>query len=135
VNNVQSIAENKLKNTFYTGERHCFNFEKYVQVHKDQHTSLESLKELGFPRLDDRTKVQQHLINGIRTDLLDTAKGQQVWASPLLRANFETCVDLFKTFLSQQSANNTSTVNVSNTSTHEVRGCGSRGDHTDRRYN
>jgi hypothetical protein len=132
--NVQSIAENKLQNTFYTGERRRFNFEKYVQIHKDCHTALEGLEEFGFPRLDDRTKVR-HLLNGMRTDSLDAAKGQ-IWASPVLRADFEACVDLFKTFLSQQSANNTNTMNVSDTSTNYRgggRGRGGRGDRQERR--
>jgi hypothetical protein len=64
--NVQSQAENKIENTWYTGERRRFTFEKYVQIHKDQHTALKALKEHGYPRLNDRTKVS-HLLNGMRT--------------------------------------------------------------------
>jgi hypothetical protein len=94
---------------------HRFNFEKYVQIHKDQHTALNGIEEFGFPRLDDWTKVH-HLLNGMRTDSLDAAKGQ-IWASHTLRANFEACVDLFKTFLSQQTANSTNAMNVSDLST------------------
>jgi hypothetical protein len=131
--NVQSRAENKLQNTFYTGERRRFTFEKYVQVHKDQHTSLQALEEFGYPRLDDRTKVR-HLINGIRTKELDAAKGQ-VWASATLRSDFDGCVDLFKTFLEQQSASTATNLNVSSTNTRGGRGRGGRGgDRNERRF-
>jgi hypothetical protein len=63
---IQAEAENKLKNTFYNGERRNWNFEKFVQTHKDQHTAIEGLFQYGYPSLDERTKVR-HLIAGIRT--------------------------------------------------------------------
>jgi hypothetical protein len=50
--NIQVEAKNKLKNTFYSGERRNWNFERYVQIHKDQHTAIEGLFQYGYPSLD-----------------------------------------------------------------------------------
>ena len=39
--NIVDEAEIMLLSTFYTGEKHNFTFEKYVQIHKDAHTMLD----------------------------------------------------------------------------------------------
>jgi hypothetical protein len=124
--NIQAEAENKLKNTFYSGERRNWNFERYVQIHKDQHTAIEGLFRYGYPSLDERTKVR-HLMAGIRTNELDTVKAQ-VWSSIALRGDFDACVDLFKTFIQQKASSTTKTLNISGTSTERGgRGGGGRG--------
>lgn len=124
--NIQAEAENKLKNTFYSGERRNWNFERYVQIHKDQHTAIEGLFQYGYPSLDERSKVR-HLMAGVRTNELDTVKAQ-VWSSVALRGDFDACVDLFKTFIQQKASNTTKTLNISNTSTERGgRGGGGRG--------
>ena len=66
-------------------------------MHQDQHTILQSLVQHGYPGIDERSKVR-HLLDGIKTNELDTAKGQ-IWASPALQNNFDDCVTLFQDFI------------------------------------
>jgi hypothetical protein len=45
---VQAWAEGKLNSMVYQGKKRCFNFERYVQIHKEQHTALYGLEEHGY---------------------------------------------------------------------------------------
>ena len=78
----------------------CWNFEKYVCMHQDQHTILQSLVQHGYAGIDEHSKVR-HLLDSIKTNELDTAKGQ-IWASPLLQNNFDHCVMLFQDFINNK---------------------------------
>ena len=53
VDNMVSLAEKKLAMTTYTGERRHWTFEKYVTLHKDQHSILEGLTEHGYAGIDE----------------------------------------------------------------------------------
>jgi hypothetical protein len=129
---IQAEAENKLKNTFYNGERQNWNFEKFVQTHKDQHTAIEGLFQYGYPSLDKCTKVR-HLIAGIQTTELESVTNQ-VWSSVTLRGDFDACVDLYKTFINMKASTVSKTLNDSNVGTD--RGGGGRGGRggNERRY-
>ena len=48
MNHQVNKAKTKLKDSSYHGERHRWNFEKYVCMHQDQHTILEGLVEAGI---------------------------------------------------------------------------------------
>jgi hypothetical protein len=48
VDNMATQAEDKLKNTVYNGEQHRWDFERYVNVHKQQHSIMEGLTEHGY---------------------------------------------------------------------------------------
>jgi ribosomal protein S13 len=48
VDNMATMAEDKLKSTVYNGEQRCWDFEKYVNVHKSQHSIMEDLVEHGY---------------------------------------------------------------------------------------
>lgn len=37
LDNMASMAEDKLKTTVYNGEQHLWDFSKYINVHKSQH--------------------------------------------------------------------------------------------------
>ena len=66
-NNVDTMstrAESRLEKTTYSGEKHNWNFEKYVKVHADQHAILEGLVDYGYAGIDERSKVR-HLLKGI----------------------------------------------------------------------
>ena len=78
MNHQVNEAETKLKVLSYHGERRHWNFEKYVHMHQDQHTILQGLVEHGYAGIDDQSKVC-HLLDGIKTNELDMAKGQ-IWA-------------------------------------------------------
>ncbi|KAI2501827.1 hypothetical protein MHU86_12665 [Fragilaria crotonensis] len=49
VDNMATLAEDKLKNTVYNGEQRRWDFERYVNVHKQQHSIMEGLIEHGTP--------------------------------------------------------------------------------------
>jgi heptaprenylglyceryl phosphate synthase len=58
VDNMATMAEDKLKMTVYNGEQSHWDFEKYVNVHKQQHSTMEGLVEHGYTGIDPRSKVR-----------------------------------------------------------------------------
>ena len=73
IDNMATMAEARIRATTYTGERHHWNFEKYVKVLVDQHTIFENLTQHGYAGVNPRSKVR-HLADGIKTDKLDSVK-------------------------------------------------------------
>ena len=106
VDNMSTIAENKLQNTTYTGEKRRFNFERYVQIHVDQHNILDGLVRYGYSGIDERSKVR-YLLNGIKTTALDSVK-TRILSDSNLRSNFDACVTLFQDMLTQTKESNDS---------------------------
>ena len=103
-NNVDimaSAAEKTMQTTVYNGEMKRWDFEKFVNLHKQQHSILDGLVLHGYAGIDERSKVR-HLVEGIKTDKLDTIKGQ-ILASAELRSSFDKCVTLFQDFIRQQT--------------------------------
>ena len=54
---MSTQAERKLEMANYSGEKHNWNFEKYVKLQKDQHAILKGLVEHGYAGIDTRSKV------------------------------------------------------------------------------
>jgi hypothetical protein len=77
------------------------------------------LKEYGYALIEDSSKVS-HLLKGIKTTELDVCK-TQVMASPSLREDFASTVELYSTFIKQMRAENTQ-LNVSEVSFARGRG-------------
>ena len=50
-------AERKLQNSHYDGEKKSWDWDKYVAIHKEQHTIIESLVDNGYSGMDKGTKV------------------------------------------------------------------------------
>jgi hypothetical protein len=75
-----------------------------MQIHTEQHSILNRVKDYGYSVIDDSSKVR-HLIKGIKTTELDVCK-TQVMASPSLRDDFASTVELFSTFIKQMKAEN-----------------------------
>lgn len=73
VDNMATMAEDKLKTTVYNGEQRRWDFEKYVNVHKQQHSIVEGLVEHGYTGIDPRSKVR-YLLDGIKTEKFDAVK-------------------------------------------------------------
>ena len=103
-------VEAKLKDSSYHGEKCRWNFKKYVCMHQDQHTILQGLVQHGYAGIDEHSKVH-HLLDGIKTNELDTAKGQ-IWASPSLQNNFDDCITLFQDFINHKRTANTQTSTI-----------------------
>ena len=98
VNNMAPSAESKLQITTYSKEGKRWNFESYVSLHKEQHQILQQLElDHGYKGIDDGTKVQ-FLLDGIKSEKLNTVKAQ-IFSSSDLQTDFDRCVDLFKSFL------------------------------------
>lgn len=115
INNRITEAESKLSSSSYNGERRRWNFEAYVRLHTEQHAILAEFEERGsYKGLDERSKVRL-LLNGIKTGELDAVK-TTVWNDQALQADFNRCVGLFKSYITQRAMSSTS-INVSQVST------------------
>ena len=115
MNHQANEAEAKLKDSSYHGEKRRWNFEQYVCMHQDQHTILQSLVQHGYAGIDEGSKVR-HLLDGIKTNELDTAKGQ-IWASPMLQTSFDDCVTLFQDFINNKKTATTWTSTIASIET------------------
>ena len=67
VQRLQDKAFSLLNNTFYRGETNRFNFEKYVNIHKQAHKMLQDVNYNGGAGMDQATKCQ-HFRNNIRLE-------------------------------------------------------------------
>lgn len=88
---LRNAADNIIPNTFYGGEKNCFNWTQYVSVHKECHNDLEA-SGTAVPE-DDKVR---RLLMGIQTPSLQTAV-LFVRSSPALRGNFDAAVDSITT--------------------------------------
>ena len=65
--NLREIAFNKLQNTFYRGETNRYNFEKYVNSHKQAHKMLQDAQFNNGLGIDNSMKVQ-YFRQGIKSE-------------------------------------------------------------------
>lgn len=65
--NLRELAFNKLHNTFYRGESNRFNFEKYVNAHKEAHKTLQDAQFNNGAGMDNAMKVQ-YFCQGIKSE-------------------------------------------------------------------
>ncbi|KAI2510102.1 hypothetical protein MHU86_4269 [Fragilaria crotonensis] len=110
VDNMATLAEDKLKTTVYNGEQRRWDFEKYVNVHKQQHSIMEGLVEHGYTGIDPRSKVR-YLLDGIRTDKFDSVK-TRIMSDATLRNDFDACVTLYQDFIKQTGSKTKGNPNV-----------------------
>jgi hypothetical protein len=109
---MATLAEDKLKNTVYNGEQRRWDFERYVNVHKQQHSIMEGLVEHGYTGIDPRSKVR-FLLDGIKSDKFDAVK-TRIMSDERLRSDFDACVTLYQDYIRQTSKSRTNaTVNIS----------------------
>ena len=112
VDNMATMAEDKLKNTVYNGEQRRWDFEKYINVHKQQHSIMEGLVEHGYTGIDPRSKVR-YLLDGIKTDKFDAVK-TRIMSDEKLRVDFDACVTLYQDYIRQTTKGKpNATVNIS----------------------
>jgi hypothetical protein len=64
---MAGAAETNLTGTLYNGEKKRFAWQTYVRIHTEQHSVLNGLKDYGYARIDDSSKVH-HLFKCIRTN-------------------------------------------------------------------
>jgi hypothetical protein len=83
---MASETEAKLGSVSYIGERKKWTWEKYVQIHAEQHAVLNGLTNYGYSGIDNVTKVRK-LMAGIKTEYLYTVKAAVLY-SPALYGEF-----------------------------------------------
>jgi hypothetical protein len=106
-NNVQFMAtkaRTTLERTHYSGERaQRWNFEKFINVHYEQHAILTGLVTYGYSGIDEPTKVQ-YLLDGVKTDKLESVR-TNILASAPLRSDLGRCVTLMQDYIRQDKTN------------------------------
>jgi hypothetical protein len=107
---MASEAEAKIGLVSYTGERKKWTWEKYVQIHAEQHAVFNGLTDYGYSGIENGNKFRK-LMAGIKTDTLNTVKAA-VLASPALRKNYPDAVTLYGDFIKHQKIESAS-MNVS----------------------
>ena len=112
VNNMASIAEAKLAQAKYFGEKRRYNFESYITSLTEQFQILNTLKRYGYAGIDEASKVRR-LNAGIKTDKLNAPKAQ-IMSSRVLQDNFDDAVGLYQDFIAQaRPTNDNNEFNVS----------------------
>jgi hypothetical protein len=104
VNNMASIAESKLAQATYYGEKRRYNFESYISTLNEQFQVLNNLRRYGYAGIDESSKVRR-LNSGIKTDKLNAPKAQ-IMSSRALQDNFEDSVGLYQDFIAQSKPQN-----------------------------
>jgi hypothetical protein len=107
---MASEAEAKLGLVSFTDERKKWTWEKYVQIHAEQHAVLNGLTDYGNSGIDNGTNVRK-LMAGIKTDALYTVKAA-VLEIPALRTKNPDGVTLYGDLINQQKIESAS-INVS----------------------
>jgi hypothetical protein len=97
VGNLVTAAEDRLKYTRYSGDKHNFDFEKYVRIHTEQNSVLNGLMDHTYSGIDESSKVRL-LLAGITTSNYDIVKSQ-IFPSPALKTSFEKYIKLYKDFI------------------------------------
>jgi hypothetical protein len=85
VDDISSIEEARRVAMSYTGERKKWTWEKYFQIHYEQHAVLNGLIDYGYSSIDNGTKFHT-LMTGINNNSLETIKAT-VLANPALHSN------------------------------------------------
>ena len=112
VNNMASVAEAKLAQAKYLGEKRRYNFESYISSLTEQFQVLNNLTRYGYAGIDEASKVRR-LNTGIKTDKLNAPKAQ-IMSSRALQNNFDDSVGLYQDFIAQsRPANDNEEFNVS----------------------
>ena len=94
---MSTRMERKLEMANSSGEKHNWNFEKYVKQHKDQHVILEGLIENSYAGIDARSNVR-HLLKSIKTTAFYTIKMRTI-SDATVSTDFDACVNLFQDFI------------------------------------
>ena len=99
VNNMASVAEAKLAQAKYYGEKRRYNFESYISTLNEQFQVLNNLKRYGYAGIDEASKVRR-LNSGIKTEKLNAPKAQ-IMSNRALQDNFDDAVGLYQDFIAQ----------------------------------
>jgi hypothetical protein len=116
-----TLAKDMLKNTAYNGDQRHWDFERYINVHTQQHSITEGLVRHEYTGIDPQSKVR-FLLNSIKFDKFDAVK-TRIMSDERLLSNFGACGTLYQDFIRQTSKSRTSSAMVT---TSEVKVGGKR---------
>ena len=102
VNNMATDLESQFESLSYTQETRRWNFEKYVNKHVELYNIAEDLKLHGYSGMDETSRVRK-LVNGIKTDKLDSVK-TRIMSDPDIMKDFDRATSLFKDFIAQRKS-------------------------------
>jgi hypothetical protein len=91
---LSNQAENILSSLKYYGESRHYTFDRSVEESKTQHQLLESLEVQGLHKGIDETLKVRHFLNGIATNKQLESVKTQIYSSPNLMEDFESCIRL-----------------------------------------
>jgi hypothetical protein len=118
---VEITAEVTMNTTFYKGEKPCFTFVLYTNIHRGCHNDINLVRRLAQPPMAEMT-VWKYLA-GIEARPEMAAAVAAIKASPIIRLNFDVTADFLTGFISQ----NTPTMRVESVNHHGGRGHGGGG--------
>ena len=110
IEHMANVAEKKLAQCTYTGEKRNWILEKYVTLHKEQHNTIESLKEHGYTGINQRSKFR-YISKGIKTTGLDSFK-ICIMSDESLCQDFDRCVTVYKAIVKQSSMDNRQSLGI-----------------------
>jgi hypothetical protein len=102
VNNMATDLESQFEGLSYTQETRRWTFEKYVNKHVELYNIAEDLKQHGYAGMDETSRVRK-LVNGIKTDKLDSVK-TRIMSDPQIMKDFDRATSLFKDFIAQRKS-------------------------------
>lgn len=111
IDSLAAGAEKILAEATYNGEGRRWDFEKYTNLHLQQHTILSELVAHGYSGIDERSKVR-YFIAGIKTDKLEHVK-VKVLADPEFRQSFDKTKQLYQDYIRQSSKTDRASLNIS----------------------
>jgi hypothetical protein len=92
-NNIDSMVTEALRTTSYHRKQESWNFKKFVNLHRQQHSVLEGLVKHTYAGTDERSKVR-HLLDGIKTNKFDVVRNQIITNADY-RNNFDMCATFY----------------------------------------
>ena len=99
-----AACDSKIRSLEYTGDRNNFNWDRYTNLHVDQHNVKSSLATHGFTDYNDAQKVR-YLIDGIKTANIETCI-ETITTNDALREDFGRATRHIMDFLVIQKARN-----------------------------
>ena len=72
-------AERKLQNSHYDGEEKMWDWDKYIALHEEQHTIMESLTDYGYSGMDNGTFFKASKALSWRLQSMLSGPNQKVW--------------------------------------------------------
>lgn len=102
INNMATDLEAQGNILTYTSETRRWDFEKYRNRHCEMYARAKELQYIGYSGVDIASRARK-LMNGIRTDKLETVK-TSIYSTPSLRSDFDASSSLSKVIVAHHGS-------------------------------